>query len=423
MRYPNPDNRPQEKTLEQPTTTVTPEIKAEADRCVLCGLCLPHCPTYIEYKEEAESPRGRISLIQGLATGELEATPKLQAHLDSCLLCRACEAKCPSGVRFGWLMDKTRETIAEISPTSHPETTRIKQLATDKKRQQQTARWLSLYQRSGLQKLARYSGLVKLSGQETLEQQLPQIPPPKPWREHYPAQGKRVGSVALFTGCIASTFDSTTLDAAIQLLTYCGYDLHLPAAQTCCGAMHLHSGEKMAAEQLCQQNHKAFADLEIEQIIFTASGCGATLSELEQFNGRVTEISAFLCQIQWPQKECFRPFSKRVAIHDPCSLKNVLRGADAPYQLLRKIPAIELISLPGNERCCGAAGTYMIEHPEMAETLRDDKLESIKALQPEILVTSNIGCSWHLAAGIKKAGKKIETMHPITLLTRQLIPI
>ncbi len=408
--------------MKQPTTTATPEIKTEADRCVLCGLCLPHCPTYIEHKEEAESPRGRISLIQGLATGELEATPKLQAHLDSCLLCRACEAKCPSGVRFGWLMDKTREAIAEISPHPHPETTRIKQLATDKKRQQQTARWLSIYQRSGLQKLARHSGLVKLSGQKKLEQQLPPIPPPKQWREHYLAQGKKRGTVALFTGCIASTFDSITVDAAIQLLTYCGYDLHIPAQQTCCGAMHLHSGEKTVAEQLCQQNHQAFANPEIEQIIFTASGCGATLSELEQFNGRVTEISTFLCQIKWPQKNCFRPLKKRVAIHDPCSLKNVLRSADAPYQLLKKIPAIELISLPGNERCCGAAGTYMIEHPEMAETLRDDKLEAITALQPEILVTSNIGCSWHLGVGIKKAGEKIEIMHPITLLTRQLTP-
>jgi len=160
----------------------------------------------------------------------------------------------------------------------------------------------------------------------------------------------------------------------------------------------------------------------------TASGCGATLKEYaalnpgaDSFTRKVVDISAFIASAPWPDNVTLEPLKARVAIHDPCSLTHVLRQHEPPYAMLRKIPGIELISLPDRARCCGAAGSYMLTHPTNADALRDEKLASIKHLDARILVTSNIGCALHLAAGLRAMNLSIEVMHPITLLARQAI--
>jgi glycolate oxidase iron-sulfur subunit len=401
-------------------------IKTEADRCVMCGLCLPHCPTYAKTRNEAESPRGRISLMKALATGDLPLTPTLQQHLDNCLLCRACENKCPSGVNYGALMDATRNSLA---PPASVKTTFVSldQLATDRTQRQRLGRGLALLENTGLRALGRGLGITKLLGMDRLEQLAPKMRAPHPWQNYYPAINEKRGDVALFTGCFTELFDQQTLDAAIKVLTHLGYGVFVPATQTCCGALHWHKGDGDRARQLAEQNRAAFAELNISAIISTATGCGAHLGEYDRIlNGdkslalQVRDINRFLNEIEWPATIKLQPLAQRAAVHDPCSLVNVLKGAQHPYQLLAKIQQLDITPLPGNNRCCGAAGSYMLDHPAMADSLRDDKIAALCELKPDLLVTSNIGCAMHLAAGARQSGLTLEVVHPVMLLARQI---
>lgn len=388
----------------------------------MCGLCLPHCPTYNKTQNEAESPRGRISLILGLAREQLQPDAKLRGHLDNCLLCRACEAVCPSGVEFGPLMDAARGSLAQDAP---PREHRIAldQLATDKGRQRRDARLLWLANTTGLRALGRSLGIPRLLGLARFEQLAPSIARPHDWQRHYPARSEHRGEVALFLGCFSDMFDQTTLDDAITLLTACGYGVHVPADQTCCGALHQHSGDNATAGRLARQNLAAFADLKIDAVISTATGCGSHLQDYEQIAGKalpVCDLNTFLSQIEWPQDLRLRPLNKRVAVHEPCSQRNVLKQAQVPYALLQRIPELEVIPLPGNAQCCGAAGSYMIDHPDMADRLREDKLTALRQSQPDLLVSSNIGCALHIGAGLRATGPRLEILHPVSLLARQL---
>ncbi len=403
------------------------QLNALADRCVKCGMCLPHCPTYHLTRDESESPRGRIALIQGLTGGQLAFSEKLGTHLENCLKCRACERVCPSLVPYGELIDGALTHIArEVAPPT-ARRLRLLNLITQRTTLRTFAMLLRVYQRSGLRALLRGSGLLKLLGLARHDGLLPSLPSAHTWQTYYPAQNTARGDVALFTGCIADAFDQATSRAAIQVLTQLGYGVHVPPTQRCCGALHLHNQQPEQASALAQENLTAFGALDVQAIISTASGCGATLSEYANdpratgFTHKVVDISAFIASIRWPDNVTLSPLKACVAVHDPCSLTHVLRQHAQPYALLRKIPDIELVCLPDRARCCGAAGSYMLTHPTQADTLRDEKLVGIEQLGAQILVTSNIGCALHLAAGLREKNLSIEVMHPITLLARQLV--
>ncbi len=402
--------------FKSPALTTDLNIKEETDRCVMCGLCLPHCPTYLKTQNESESPRGRLSLMRALATGELALTEKLQGHLESCLLCRACEAKCPSKVNYAAIMDATRITMAR-SQTNETTPTLLETLTRDKTKRRHINRLLWLADKSGLRAAGRGLGITQTLGLARLEQLAPPVRLTKPWRSYYPATIDKRADVALFTGCFSDMFDQQTLEASITLLNRLGYGVHIPTEQNCCGALHYHKGDASSAEELARQNRNAFADLEIEAIISTASGC---TNHLQEHGPTARDINEFLATTPWPDDIQFKPFAKRVAVHDPCSLRNTLKAAHAPYQLLKKIPQLEIIPLAGNERCCGAAGSYMIDHPQMADRLREDKVKVFADTQAELLLTANIGCALHLASGLRLAGLPDSVWHPATLLAKQL---
>ncbi len=414
-----------------PTTDVvsslTNVVRAGAGRCVACGMCLPHCPTYKKTKSELESPRGRLSLMLALDKGELEPSAKLESHLSLCLLCRACETVCPAGVPFGDVMDATRARLQTDRPASFAR--RMSSLALVSLAQPRWARLsatlLRFYQRSGLQTALRITGMLRLSGLKELDAELPPLARYLPLATHYRTHCQRRGTVALFTGCVARLTDAETLHSAVRVLTALGYDVQVPANQSCCGALHRHGGDARRADELMRRNIEAFVTDDVEAIITTASGCAATLVEYQDAAGntfakKVVDISAFVANLTWPAEVVLRPLPKRIAVHDPCTLVNVLRSRQAPYTLLKKIPDAAIVALPGNNQCCGAAGAYHLEHPQMAHTLRDDKIESLRRQIPDILATSNIGCAMHIAAGIRAAGLSVEMAHPITLLARQL---
>jgi len=405
-----------------PTLNLPSQILADADRCVLCGMCLPHCPTYGLSHNEAESPRGRISLMLAVARAQLEPDAGLRGHLERCLGCRACEAVCPSLVPYGRLLRNTREYLYRQEHSRLADT-----LATPARRRVLGGA-LRLFQASGLQRITQKLHLLGHGAAGRLVQGLPEATTAPALPEFTPAQGAERGQVALFTGCTGDLLQRVLLHDARRLLSALGYAVHIPAGQGCCGALHVQQGDGAAARRLARQNLTAFP-AEAETIISVASGCGALLHEYDQlledanaadFARRVVDINVFLAGIAWPEGLMLRPLPQRVAVHESCTLRNVLRGHNSLYALLRRIPGLEVIELPHNEQCCGAAGSYLVDHPAEADALRADKIAAVAELQPHWLASANIGCAMHLAAGLRDAGLAVEVVHPVSLLAKQV---
>lgn len=404
---------------------LTAQILADADRCVLCGMCLPHCPTYGLTRNEAESPRGRIALMLALARGQLEPTPQLRGHLERCLGCRACEAMCPSQVRYARLLRNSREQLAELQPMPHRLADRLAN--PDQRRLLRTgvrlARW------SGLPQLASAMPALANNRLGRLLLALPATPTAPALPEFTPARGNERGRLALFTGCTGDLFERQLLHDAVRLLSALGYGVHIPTTQGCCGALHAQQGDGTRARALAQKNLAAFAAQPVEAILSVASGCGALLHEYDElldsneaadFAGKVQDINVFLARIDWPADFMLQSLPQKVLVHEACSLRNVLRGGNSLYALLRRIPQLVVEPLPHNEQCCGAAGSYFLEQPEAAEALRAPKVAAVKALSARYLASANIGCTMHLGAGLRAAGLNVEVVHPVSLLARQL---
>lgn len=398
-------------------------------------MCLPQCPTYLKTLDEGESPRGRISLIQALINNQLALTPQLVTHLSNCLKCRACEDICPSQVPYGLIIDQAQRYIeSNQALTWRKRFARHVFYASISKYRRLTSSLLHGYQSSGLRWLAQKSGLLASIKLARWDNMLPVLSKKHKWKDYYAPKNTQRGTVALFTGCISDIVEQNTLASTISVLTRFGYRVILPKKQTCCGALYLHNGNYEQAYEFIKTNLSAFAQLPVEAIISTASGCGlflhdyAELTDLSEDDkefarsmaGKVRDINDFLTAIEWPKYLKINPLHKRVAVHDPCSLTRILRQQNNPYRLLEKIPGIDLYSLPSNNQCCGAAGSYMLTHPEMANRLREDKLADLLDQNVDLLVTSNVGCALHLRAGLKARHQEIEVLHPIELLNRQV---
>lgn len=222
--------------------------------------------------------------------------------------------------------------------------------------------------------------------------------------------------VALFLGCIARTSQPGLAGAASRVLRRLGHGVVVPDTQCCCGAMFRHNGFPKEADGLLAQNAAAFAG---RIPLATASACTAELRVHKKLR-ETREISRFLADLRWPG-DAFRPLPTRIAVHEPCSHRNVLRDSAAAFDLLRKIPEIELLPLNHNDFCCGAAGTYLLDNPEMSATLLAPKIEALRKLGTGILVTTNTGCALHLAAGAREAGLDLEVLHPVELIERQFV--
>lgn len=400
----------------------TEQILAVADRCVMCGLCLPHCPTYILSRSEAESPRGRIALMQALASGRLGKSAVLQRHLDSCLVCRACEKMCPSKVRYGELIDTTRALLRSEGRPHKPPLQKLLSQVEDVKKLQRSAGLLRNYQQSGVQRLMRRSGLLKVAGLDEFEATLPPIPPQQRLAERYPARGERRGRIGLFTGCIGSLLEGEVHRAAITLLTRLGYEVHVPASQGCCGSLHQHNGELTTARAMAKRNIAAFKGL--DAVISTASGCAAQLVEspaLDEKSGiPFHEACDFLANLEWPQELALKPLPQKVLLHLSCTQRNVLQTPGAVTALLSRIPQLVYEELPENDLCCGAAGSYLLTQPEKAAALRRRKLNHLTKGETRLLVSNNIGCATHLEQGLQQRGVAVKLVHPLLLLQRAL---
>ncbi len=279
---------------------------------------------------------------------------------------------------------------------------------------------LDVYQSSGLQN----SGLAGLLRLDRVNRLLPSTSRKQVLLEKqmYPSERKTQGKVGLFQGCMGSLLDQGTVSAAIKVLNQAGYDVYLPNRQTCCGALDLHSGDVAMAGKLAERNAEAFSGKSLDAIVTVASGCGAVLREYNDsvFSGKVIDISHFLCQSNELEKLQFSSLGARVTVHAPCSLRNVMQTEVSAVQLLQRIPGLEVSVLPEAIKCCGSAGSYMLEHPEMANALVEDTIREIQEQAPDFVATSNIGCALHLSAGLKEKGLGPEVVHPVVLIERVL---
>jgi len=397
------------------------------DRCVKCGLCLPHCPTFALTGNEADSPRGRISLMQAIEQPDAQYTAGLFRHLDQCLQCGACEAMCPSRVPFGRLMDAARVTIEAQRHRSlaNRMVRRLSlQLVASPAWTKILAITLKLHQKLGLQWL-----IGKTPGLPAAIKRLHRLLPTA--QSINPAARRSVmerrGAVNLFRGCAGSLFDQQTLIAAQRLLESLGYQVNVPGQQGCCGALHQHNGEPAAAARLADENRKAFS-ANNDPILLTASGCTAHLTryksryengQTNNFAERVNDILHFLRR-QNRAKVQFQPLEETVAVYIPCTHRNVLGQQQDILDILRWIPGIEPLVINPNGGCCGAAGSYMLSQPELSERLREPLIDTLVQSGARLLLTTNIGCAIQLQAGLKERGVAIEVQHPVVLLERLL---
>lgn len=399
---------------------------AAADLCVKCGLCLPHCPTYQLAGHEGDSPRGRIMLMQGLATERIVPSSSLERHLDGCLGCRACERVCPAAVPYGELIDAGRARLAAARPARLRLARALGAVLSRRSLRRLTAAALWLYAASGARKLLRRWHLLGNGPLARLESVLPNIE--RLGAPRMPAITEPRGTVGVFIGCLGDIAERAVASDLAQLLADCGYGTEVVAGQTCCGAIDQHAGNPARAEQLARRNIEAFGGQAeaANTILPLATGCAATLRDYPRlvpdggkaFAERLQDPVAFL--LEQGGRLRFRPTRLKVAIHEPCTQRNVIRRGDALRMLLARVPGLEIVELDSSQRCCGAAGSHFISHPQEADALLAPKLSAAARLKPDVIVSSNIGCSLHLAAGFSRAGGGLspELLHPLRLLAR-----
>ncbi len=423
------------------------------ERCVKCGLCLPYCPTFNLTGNEADSPRGRISLMQLLDRPATEWSPGVFIHLDQCLLCHACEAMCPSRVPFDRLMDSARERLE--SHRRHAWRHRLAQAArlgmlTSKTGRRISAALLISARLLHLQRLARVRSLpagwkrllqllptprgrglpAKCLRQETAPEQ-DREPARAPFADRPAGAGGDVtppnrGEVQLFTGCTGELFDADTLQASRRLLQRLGYRVAAPPDQGCCGALHQHSGRPDKARQLAEANLRAFTG-DRRPVLTFASGCTAQLlgyaeryPQAREFAGRVSDIIDFL-HTDAGHRLRFNPLAETVALYIPCTQRNILRQQATLISLLARIPRLQTVVVNPDGGCCGAAGSYMLTQPDLSGRLAEAMVDRIIGSGARLLLTTNIGCSLQLAAGLRKRGADITVMHPVVLLDALLV--
>jgi Fe-S oxidoreductase len=407
-----------------------PPSVADMNACVHCGLCLPHCPTFRETRLETESPRGRLHLMRALGEGRVEATDTFVSHISLCLDCRACEAACPTGVKFGHLMEATRAEVQARRPRSGVARglawVVFRQLFPYPERLALLAGSLRAYQRTGLQRVVRATGLLqRLPGRlDEAEALLPHISSRffEP-RGTVRARGALRKRVAFFAGCIMRVAFAETNRATVRVLARAGCDVDLPAEQICCGALHVHAGERETAKSLARHNIEAFEQSDAEWIVVNAAGCGAALKEYgellahdpawaeraRQFSARVRDFSEAVAAL--PLDQPAGRLAARATYQDACHLLHAQRISQQPRDVLKRIPGVTLVEMQDGDRCCGSAGIYNLTEPAMAERLGEQKVSNVEQTEADVVISGNPGCLIQLRAGLARRGSSTRAVH------------
>jgi glycolate oxidase iron-sulfur subunit len=405
-------------------------LLADVDRlvadCVHCGFCLDSCPTYVLWANEADSPRGRIVLIDEAAKADGRVSGEIADHIDSCLGCLACVSACPSGVRYDELIERARpeverqrvrprgqrllrRTLFETLP--HPD--RLRALAPA----------IAVGKRAAAALPASLAPLARVAPVAPTREQLR-------WRAPAltPAIGPVRGRVALLLGCVQRIFFTDVHRATIAVLAAEGWEVLAPSAPDCCGALELHAGELERGSARAQQTIEALGALDVDHVVVNAAGCGAAMKRYGEllgddrardFSARVRDVSEILAAA--PRRSRLGPLPLRVVYHDACHLRHAQRLTEAPRALLAEIPELDLLEVGLEpEVCCGSAGIYNLVAPEPAAALGERKARNLIATGADTVAAANPGCAAQLALHLGELGRPLPVHHPIELLWRSM---
>jgi glycolate oxidase iron-sulfur subunit len=406
--------------------TITPDA-ADLARCVHCGLCLPNCPTYLLTGYEAESPRGRVHLIQAYNAGRIQANAAYQQHLELCLVCRNCETVCPSGVPFGRIMEAGRAQLYRDKQLSTGQRLFrrlvFKEVLPHPTRLRAMFAALLVYQRSGLQRVVRATGLLPRPIAEA-ERLLPDLSAPfLPRFEIYPPDGALRYRVGLFTGCVMPFVYGPVHAATLRVLRHNGCEVHVPREQVCCGALNVHGGERETMREMARQNIRAFLGRGLDAIVVNSAGCGSTMKEYghflnepeaEEFGRLTRDVTEFLAGIDLVPPR--RRVERVITLQESCHLVHAQKIKAAPREILAQVPGLALRDMAHPDLCCGSAGLYMLTEAETSARLLDGKMDEIAATGATTVVTANPGCMMQLDKGLRQAGIRGEVKHVVELL-------
>jgi len=405
------------QTSISPQLLLRPEI-AEADgilrACVHCGFCTATCPTYQLLGSELDGPRGRIYLIKEMLEHE-QASDKTRLHLDRCLTCRSCETTCPSGVRYGRLIDIGRVMVEELAPRSV---------------YQRLLRNVMLYVIPYTSRMAVALALGRMFS-PLLPAHLRKKIPAKQVTTVTPATSHSRRMLVL-DGCVQPLGTPNTNAAAARVLDRLGISLVSATGAGCCGALNQHLSDSEGARAMMRRNIDAwwpFVESGAEAIVMTASGCGLMVKDYGHalhddgaYADKAARISAMTRDLsEILSRENLDAFSHtgrgmRVAYHSSCTLQHGQKLSGVVEAILRRC-GYELTPVADSHLCCGAAGTYTLTQPALSQQLLSNKLASLQDSKPEVIVTANVGCQMHLAGA-----SNVPVKHWIELLEQQLYP-
>ena len=409
------------------------------DTCVHCGFCLATCPSYRVIGKEMDSPRGRIYLMDAINKGEIPLNTATVQHFDSCLGCLACVTTCPSGVQYDKLLIATRPQIERNYPRSLPERLYrqlIFSLFPYPNRLRPMLALLVVYEKLGLQKLVRSTGLLKWVSPQlaAMEAILPKIPRDA-FRDTLPtlilAQGKKRYRVGVILGCVQRLFFSKVNDATVRVLTANGCEVVIPKSQGCCAALPEHQGQEEQAKALARQMIDSFEGTDVDAVIINSAGCGHTLKnyghilqddpeyrqKAKEFAASVKDVQEFLATVGLTAS--LSPLAEQpltLVYQDACHLLHGQKISVQPRLLLRQIPGVKLREPMDAALCCGSAGVYNMLQPEVADELGQQKVQNLLDTGADLIASANPGCTLQISKHLGLQGKKISIMHPMELL-------
>jgi glycolate oxidase iron-sulfur subunit len=409
-----------------------PPAQEHLDDCVHCGFCLPTCPTYVLWGEEMDSPRGRIHLVEQGVQGA-PMTDSMVGHIDACLGCMACVTACPSGVAYDRILEPTRaqierrherprgerllrEAIFAVFP--HPRRLRAMRLP------------LTAYQRSGLQRLVRRSGLLERLSPTlaTMEAVAPPVRRSRPAPELVRAAGTRRATVGMLTGCVQREFFPHVNAATARVLAAEGCDVVIPRTQQCCGALSMHTGRRAEAQRFARALVDAFDDAGVDYVVVNSAGCGSSMKEYAElldddpayaeraaaFARRVRDVTEVLVELGPVAPR--NPLPVSVAYHDACHLAHAQGVRTPPRELLGQVPGLQLREISEGSLCCGSAGVWNLLNPEPARELGERKAGNVARTGADLLVTANPGCMLQIANGLSRNGTQMSMAHTVEVL-------
>lgn len=397
-----------------------------------CGFCLSACPTYLETGLEAESPRGRLTLMKAVNERRIEITPEVTKHWDLCLECRACEVACPSGVPYGRIMMATRAEMKEKVRRPFRERfareVGFNRLLARPKLMRAFGKMTRFYDRSGMRSLTKRIGLLKALPDRYgyLDEAMPPLEAEffVPDGRVLKPLGRIKARVALLGGCAMSMMHATTMEASVRVLVHNGFEVHLPAGQGCCGSMNFYAGELATGLDMAANNVEALLSVDPDVVVTSSAGCGSTMKEYgelmsdnpaaEELADKTRDVHELLEEYGFDVPT--GRLDVKVVFQDPCHLLSTQRISDAPRRILEAIPGVELVTMEEPSVCCGSAGSYSISQREMSMRLGDRKARNVIASGAEVMATGNPGCALQLANALERAESGVRVSYVVDLL-------